>query len=124
MDLHIIIQRAICKSTLCCAKIEREIILTDLILPFVHDSFFWLTQDIFGMAACIMFLGALKLYSIKIATFFLVAVFFYDIFFVFVTPYFTSSGESVMLAVVGSSEDLIDDFCTKYPEESDCTGVT
>jgi hypothetical protein len=91
--------------------------------PLTH-WYFWITQDIFGICMCIMFLGAMKIYSIKIATYLLVAVFFYDIFFVFVTPLFTSTGQSVMLAVAGVGEDIIDDYCTKYPEESDCTGVT
>lgn len=71
-----------------------------------------------------MFLGALKLYSIKIATWFLVAVFFYDIFFVFITPFFTSDGRSVMLAVVGDSDTPIDDFCFKYPDDGQCKGIT
>eukprot|EP00980_Cylindrotheca_fusiformis_P007925 scaffold1697_cov120-Cylindrotheca_fusiformis.AAC.7 len=90
----------------------------------LHNWFFWITQDIFGMTVAIMFLGALKLYSIRIATWFLVAVFFYDIFFVFITPFFTSNGESVMLSVVGDSDTIVDDFCFKYPESSDCTGIT
>ncbi|CAJ1961189.1 unnamed protein product [Cylindrotheca closterium] len=86
--------------------------------------FFWITQDAFGITVSIMFIGALKLYSIKIATWFLVAVFFYDIFFVFITPYFTSNGQSVMLAVVGDSDTPIDDFCFKYPDDGECTGIT
>lgn len=86
--------------------------------------FFWITQDAFGITVSIMFLGALKLYSIKIATYFLVAVFFYDIFFVFITPFFTSNGQSVMLAVVGDSDTPIDDFCFKYPDDGECTGIT
>lgn len=90
----------------------------------LRNWFFWITQDIFGMTVSIMFLGALKLYSIRIATWFLVAVFFYDIFFVFITPFFTSNGQSVMLAVVGDSDTPIDDYCFKYEAESECTGVT
>jgi len=86
--------------------------------------FFWMTQDVFGIIVSIMFLGSLKLYSIKIATWFLVAVFFYDIFFVFITPFFTSNGQSIMLAVVGDSETPIDDFCFKYPDDGECTGIT
>jgi hypothetical protein len=90
----------------------------------LRNWFFWITQDVFGCVVSIMFLGALKLYSIRIATWFLVAVFFYDIFFVFITPFFTSNGESVMLAVVGDSDTPIDDMCFKYADESECTGVT
>jgi hypothetical protein len=90
----------------------------------LRNWFFWITQDIFGCVVSIMFLGALKLYSIRIATWFLVAVFFYDIFFVFITPFMTSNGESIMLAVVGDSDTPIDDICYKYSDSSECTGVT
>ena len=71
-----------------------------------------------------MFIGASKLYSIKIATYLLAAIFFYDIFFVFITPLFTSNGQSVMLSVAaGTGDTVVDDICYKYSEESMCKGV-
>merc|ERR1712038_714503 len=55
--------------------------------------FFWIMQDIMGTCMCIMFLKTMKLNSIKVAAILLIAAFFYDIFFVFVTPYLTKGGK-------------------------------
>lgn len=44
-------------------------------------------------------LRVMRLNSFKIATVLLSVLFFYDIFFVFVTPLFTANGESVMVDV-------------------------
>ena len=86
------------------------------------SPFFWLTLDIFGACVCILAAAALKLNSIKIATMLLIAIFVYDVFFVFITPYLTKSGASVMLDVAAGSENPSDeDHCYKYPE--DCTGI-
>jgi hypothetical protein len=86
------------------------------------NAFFWLTLDIFGACVCILGVSVLKLNSIKIATILLVAIFFYDIFFVFITPFLTG-GKSVMLDVAsGSAPDPSEeDYCNKYPE--DCQGI-
>lgn len=86
------------------------------------NAFFWLTLDIFGACVCILGVSVLKLNSIKIATILLVAIFFYDIFFVFITPFLTG-GKSVMLDVAtGSAPDPSEeDHCYKYPE--DCQGI-
>lgn len=80
-------------------------------------------MDIFGACFCILALSMVKLSSIKIATMLLVAVFFYDIFFVFLTPLFM--GQSVMITVAkgGSTGVGGDDFCVKYPDDKDCTGI-
>jgi signal peptide peptidase-like protein 2B len=66
----------------------------------------------------------MKLGNIKIATLLLIAVFTYDIFFVFITPLFLD-GESIMITVAkgGGGETVADDFCYKYPEDKDCTGI-
>jgi hypothetical protein len=66
-------------------------------------------------------MSLLKLNSIKIATFLLVTVFFYDIFFVFLTPFLTG-GQSIMLMVAGGSGT--EAHCYKYQEERSCLGVT
>ena len=42
-----------------------------------ENWFFWITMDIFGSCFCIVMLSMLKLNSIKIATVFMVAIFFY-----------------------------------------------
>jgi len=66
----------------------------------------------------------MKLGNIKIATMLLLAVFIYDIFFVFITPLFLD-GQSIMITVArgGAGESTADDFCFKYPEHKDCTGI-
>lgn len=66
----------------------------------------------------------MKLNDIKIATMLLIAVFFYDIFFVFITPLFLD-GQSVMITVAkgGGGDASVDDFCYRYPEDKDCTGI-
>lgn len=71
---------------------------------------------------CIHAATLLKLNSIKIGTILLTAIFIYDVFFVFITPFLTG-GSSVMLDVAsGGSESASDlDHCYKYPEE--CTGI-
>ena len=89
------------------------------------NTFFWITIDVFGACFCIMALSMMKLKNIKIATMLLVAVFCYDIFFVFLTPLFMD-GKSVMITVAkggNSGESTADDFCYKYPEDKDCTGI-
>lgn len=87
-----------------------------------QNAFFWISTDIFGACFCILVLSLLKLNSIKIATALMVAVFIYDIFFVFLTPYLTG-GDSVMLTVAsgGGSGST---FCHQYPEDRNCAGVT
>lgn len=59
-------------------------------------TFFWVTQDILGACMCIQFLEVIKLNSLKVAALLLVVAFFYDIFFVFVTPYLFK-GKSIMI---------------------------
>jgi signal peptide peptidase-like 2B len=43
-------------------------------------TFYWATQDVMGSFMCIMFLSAIKLISIRVATLLLLVAFFYDIF--------------------------------------------
>ena len=64
--------------------------------------FFWVMQDIMGACMCILFLATMKLNSIKVASILLTAAFFYDIFFVFVTPLLTKGGKSIMVDVATS----------------------
>jgi hypothetical protein len=66
----------------------------------------------------------MKLNSIMIASMLLVAVFCYDIFFVFLTPLFMD-GQSVMITVAkgGGGDSTADDFCYRYPDDKDCTGI-
>ena len=85
------------------------------------NVFYWLTQDVMGACISILFLGLLRLNSIKVATVLLLAVFLYDVFFVFITPYLYG-GESVMgtVATSGGPGSWSADDCEKYPSESEC----
>ena len=89
------------------------------------NAFFWLSMDVFGASVCIMMVGVLRLNNVRLATLFMAAIFVYDVFFVFITPLFLN-GESVMLSVAqGSATDATsDDFCYKYPNDRQCTGIT
>ena len=88
------------------------------------NTFFWVMQNIMGACMCIMFLSTIQLNSIKIATILLIAAFFYDIFFVFVTPLLTEGGKSIMVDVATSGGPPKADpaWCEKYPSDEDCFG--
>ena len=86
--------------------------------------FFWIMQNIMGACMCILFLQTMKLNSIKVASILLTAAFFYDIFFVFVTPYLTKGGKSIMVDVATSGGPPTADpsWCEKYPDGKECQG--
>ncbi|CAG7733528.1 unnamed protein product [Allacma fusca] len=69
----------------------------------------WVLQDYLGVCFCIHLIQTLRMPNLKICTILLTLLFVYDIFFVFITPFFTSDGESVMVQVAtggGSGETL------------------
>ncbi|KAJ4954567.1 hypothetical protein NE237_011350 [Protea cynaroides] len=83
-------------------------ILSIAILPFCvalaifwaanqHASYAWIFQDALGICLMITVLQVARLPNIKVASVLLCCAFVYDIFWVFVSPYFF--GESVMIAV-------------------------
>lgn len=86
-------------------------------------TFYWVMQDVFGAAMCISFLAVIKLNSLKVAALLLIVAFFYDIFFVFVTP-LIFSGKSVMITVAtsGGPPTLDPAWCEKYPDDPGCQG--
>ena len=65
----------------------------------------WVLQDVLGVFFSINMLRTIRLPSYKIVTVLLSLLFFYDIFFVFLTPFITKSGDSIMVEVAtgGSS---------------------
>ena len=84
-----------------------------------HASYAWLFQDLFGICLCVLFLNVIKLSSLKVATLLLCMAFFYDIFFVFLSPLLF--GESVMVRVATGKTPTKDaDYCEKYPDDADC----
>lgn len=59
----------------------------------------WWLQDLLGVCFSINMLRTIRLPSYKICLVLLTLLFFYDIFFVFVTPLITANGSSVMVDV-------------------------
>lgn len=84
--------------------------------------FYWITQDIMGVCMCIVFLGVIRLNSIRVATFLLVAAFFYDIFFVFLTPYLVGKSVMITVATSGGPPTADPSWCEKYPSTPECQG--
>merc|ERR1712055_815812 len=73
---------------------------------FRKEDWSWILQDILGIMFSINMLKVLRLPSLRICTVLLSALFFYDIFFVFITPLFMEGGKSVMVEVAtGHSSD-------------------
>ncbi|KAK7096664.1 signal peptide peptidase-like 2B isoform X2 [Littorina saxatilis] len=68
-------------------------------LVFRNESFAWILQDMIGICFCLYVMKSLLMPSLKACTVLLGLLFFYDIFFVFITPYFTENGQSVMVKV-------------------------
>jgi len=85
-------------------------------------TFFWLTQDVFGACMCTLFLGLIQLNTIQVATILLVVAFFYDIFFVFITPYLFQESIMITVATSGGPPKQDELYCEKYPHDHDCQG--
>jgi len=96
-----------------------------LCIPQAGDkyAFYWITQDVLGFCMCVTFLGLIRLNSIRVASALLIVAFFYDIFFVFITPYIFR-GRSVMIEVATSGGPPKADalWCEKYSSDPDCKG--
>jgi signal peptide peptidase-like protein 2B len=85
-------------------------------------TFFWITQNIFGSCMCIMFLKTIRLNSIEVASILLVVAFFYDIFFVFITPYIFKKSIMITVATSGGPPTADASWCEKYPDDANCQG--
>ncbi|XP_038058211.1 signal peptide peptidase-like 2B isoform X2 [Patiria miniata] len=71
---------------------------------FRHESFAWILLDLLGVAFCVSVLKLIHIPNFKVCFVLLSLLFFYDIFFVFITPLFTKDGVSVMVqAATGGS---------------------
>ena len=53
--------------------------------PSDESTFFWISQDIMGASMCILFVTLIRVPNLSIASVLLWALFFYDIFFVFIS---------------------------------------
>jgi signal peptide peptidase-like protein 2B len=75
--------------------------------------FFWVIQDVFGVCMCIMFLQVIKLNSLQVASALLIVAFFYDIFFVFVSPLIFSKSVMIDVATSGGPPTADELWCEK-----------
>uniref|UniRef100_A0A6I8QIL5 Signal peptide peptidase-like 2B n=1 Tax=Xenopus tropicalis TaxID=8364 RepID=A0A6I8QIL5_XENTR len=64
-----------------------------------EDQWAWVLQDILGIAFCLYMLKTIRMPTFKGCTLLLFVLFIYDVFFVFITPYLTKRGESIMVEV-------------------------
>lgn len=72
-----------------------------------EDNWAWLLQDTLGVAYCVFVMQRVRLPTLRNCTSFLLALLAFDVFFVFVTPLLTHSGESIMVEVAsGPSNSL------------------
>ncbi|XP_051580416.1 signal peptide peptidase-like 2A isoform X2 [Myxocyprinus asiaticus] len=63
------------------------------------DRWIWILQDFLGVAFCLNFLKTITLSNFKICVILLSLLLLYDVFFVFITPFLTPNGESIMVQV-------------------------
>ncbi|KAM8781383.1 signal peptide peptidase-like 2A isoform 2-T2 [Rhynchonycteris naso] len=104
----------------CCGKsIEvRRIFLSGLCIAVTavwavfrnEDRWAWILQDILGIAFCLNLIKTLKLPNFKSCVILLGLLLLYDVFFVFITPFITKNGESIMIELAagpfGNNEKL------------------
>ncbi|KAK7944727.1 hypothetical protein WMY93_000455 [Mugilogobius chulae] len=84
-------------------------------LPYLHkrpqirmlllSAWAWVLQDALGITFCLYMLKTVRLSTFKACTILLSVLFVYDVFFVFITPFFTKSGESIMVEVAAGPSD-------------------
>ncbi|KAF7461025.1 Hypothetical predicted protein [Marmota monax] len=70
-----------------------------------EDQWAWVLQDTLGVAFCLYMLRTVRLPTFKACTLLLLVLFLYDVFFVFVTPFLTKSGNSIMVEVATGPSD-------------------
>eukprot|EP00057_Strongylocentrotus_purpuratus_P015784 XP_011670258.1 PREDICTED: signal peptide peptidase-like 2B isoform X1 [Strongylocentrotus purpuratus] len=71
---------------------------------YCKESFAWILLDLLGICFCISVLKVVRLPNFKTCVLLLSLLFVYDVFFVFITPHFTKTGESVMVKVATGGE--------------------
>ncbi|XP_053573417.1 signal peptide peptidase-like 2A isoform X2 [Bombina bombina] len=75
-----------------------------------EERWIWILQDILGIAFCLNFIKTLRMPNFKACVILLGLLLLYDVFFVFITPFLTKNGESIMIEVAagpsGKSEKL------------------
>ena len=74
---------------------------------------YWILQDLFGACMCVLFLSVIRLPSLRVATFLLIAAFFYDIFFVFISPLVFNKSVMIHVATGGDGPTTDPMVCEK-----------
>ncbi|XP_018620562.2 signal peptide peptidase-like 2A isoform X1 [Scleropages formosus] len=69
-----------------------------------EDRWIWILQDLLGIAFCLNFMKTITVSNYKICVILLSLLLLYDVFFVFITPFFTPNGESIMVQVAVGPE--------------------
>ncbi|KAG7468079.1 hypothetical protein MATL_G00139080 [Megalops atlanticus] len=64
-----------------------------------EDRWIWILQDLLGIAFCLNFMKTITVSNFKVCVILLSLLVLYDVFFVFITPFFTPDGESIMVQV-------------------------
>jgi hypothetical protein len=108
-----------------CASSAYSMGFVWIVIAFTHvqplsNTYYWVVQDIMGICYCIYVMGIVHINTIMVGTILLVLVFFYDVFYVFLSPYIFGSSVMVDVAMGGQSGDAL--FCYKYPSDSRCVG--
>ncbi|CAD7668098.1 unnamed protein product [Nyctereutes procyonoides] len=70
-----------------------------------EDRWAWLLQDTLGVAYCLFVLRRVRLPTLRNCASFLLALLAFDVFFVFITPLLTRTGESIMVEVASGPMD-------------------
>jgi len=102
------------------AVLAKTTIAWWMLAMYFNSMWVWIPQNIMGASVCIMAISVIRLPNFKVAAMLLSIMFFYDIFFVFISPYFFSS--SIMMKVASGGKQIHHDenFCEKYPDHTDC----
>lgn len=64
-----------------------------------EDQWIWILHNILGIAFCLNVIKTISLSSFKICVILLSLLLLYDVFFVFITPFFTKNGVSIMVQI-------------------------
>lgn len=70
-----------------------------------HEPYAWVLQDILGACFCVYLITELRVLPLKIISIMLPLMLIYDVFFVFITPYLTPKGDSIMVSVATGGSD-------------------
>ncbi|KAM9826670.1 signal peptide peptidase-like 2A isoform 1-T1 [Syngnathus typhle] len=85
-----------------------------------EDRWIWILQDLLGVVFCLNFIRTISLSSFKICVILLTLLLVYDVFFVFITPFFTKDGVSIMVQVAlgpGASGEKTQGNIVEVPAE-------